>query len=237
MIVCVRIPWFRLSAALRRAVSPHESAFLIDRPLRGRVVEATDPVLAAGVRVGMDARQALRWVPFGRMVLDEPAAAALRWDAVLALLCTVAPVEDGGLGRAFLRLDEDEEEPVRWFEPVRDALRPSGLPVCLGAAVNRFVAQVATYRGGGGAVCPPGREATFVADAPLERLELDEDALLRLRLLGVRTLADFTLLPPSYLERFGPEAARWFALAHGIDDPGVTVRRVPPRLRAVHKGR
>ena len=41
----------------------------------------------------------------------------------------------------------------------------------------------------------------------------------------------------SYLERFGPEAGRWFALAHGIDDPAVTVRRVPPRLRAVHKGR
>lgn len=233
MILCARLPWFRLSAALRRAVSPHESAFLVDRPLRGRVVEATDPVLAAGVRTGMDARQALRWVPFGRMVLDEPAAAALRWEAVLALLSAVGPVEDGGLGLAFLRLDEDEDEPARWFAPVRDALRPSGLPVCLGAAVNRFVAQLATYRGGGGAVCPPGREDAFVADAPVERLPLDEDALLRLRLLGVRTLGDFTMLPPSYLERLGPEAGRWYALAHGIDDPGVTVRRLPPRLHAV----
>jgi len=233
MILCARLPWFRLSAALRRAVSPHESAFLVDRPLRGRVVEATDPVLAAGVRIGMDARQALRWVPFGRMVLDEPAATALRWEAMLALLSAVGPLEDGGLGLAFLRLDEDEDEPARWFGAVRDALRPSGLPVCLGAAVNRFVARLATYRGGGGAVCPPGREDTFVADAPVERLPLDEDALLRLRLLGVRTLGDFSLLPPSYLERLGPEAGRWYALAHGIDDPGVTVRRLPPRLQAV----
>ncbi len=237
MIVCVRIPWFRLAAALRRGVSPHESAFLIDRPLRGRVVEATDPVLAAGVRIGMDARQALRWVPFGRMVLDEPAAAALRWDAVLSLLAAVGQVESGGLGRAFLVLDQDEDDPARWFAPLRDALRPTGLPLRLGAAVNRFVAGLATYREGGGAVCPPGREPTFVADAPLERLELDEDALLRLRLLGVRTLGDFTMLPPAYLERLGPDSARWYALAHGIDDPSVSVRRVPPRLRAVEKGR
>ncbi len=235
MIVCVRIPWFRLAAALRRGISPHESAFLIDRPLRGRVCEATDPVLAAGVRIGMDARQALRWVPFARMAVDEPEVTAHRWKAILALLGQVAPAEDGGPGRAYLALDEDEDDPAGWFAPVRDALRPTGLPVCLGAAVNRFVAQVATYRGGGGAVCRPGREMTFVADAPVERLELDPDAALRLGLLGVRTLGDFTVLPPAYLERLGPEANRWYALAHGIDDPAVEVRRVPSRLRALDK--
>ena len=235
MIVCVRIPWFRLAAALRRGVSPHESAFLIDRPLRGRVSEATEPVLAAGVRVGMDARQALQWVPFARMAVDEPEVTLHRWKAILALLARIAPVEDGGPGRAYLRLDEDEEDPAGWFDLVRDTLRPAGLPICLGAAVNRFVAHVATYRGGGGAVCRPGREMSFVADAPIERLELDQDAAMRLGLLGVRTLGDFTVLPPAYLERLGPEASRWYALAHGIDDPAVEVRPVPPRLHAVDK--
>jgi hypothetical protein len=52
----------------------------------------------------------------------------------------------------------------------------------------------------------------------------------------VKTLGEFSALPPAYLDRLGPDAARWFALAHGIDDPSVRVRRVPPRLRAVDKG-
>jgi hypothetical protein len=106
--------------------------------------------------------------------------------------------------------------PERWFRMIRPALGATGLALRCGAAANRFTAFVASHRCAD-AVCAPGAEATFVADAPLELLAVERAAELRLRLLGVRTLGHVAALSPQQLMSFGTDAARWHALACGRD--------------------
>jgi nucleotidyltransferase/DNA polymerase involved in DNA repair len=214
--VGVRLPCFRLAAALRHTLSPDATAFLIDRARR-RVVEASDAAVRDGVRPGMTLRAAARLAPRAAVVLDDAPRAARAWGRVLAVLARLpAPVEDGGPGLAFVTISRGDR-PERWFRRVRDRLEPLGLSARCGAGPNRFVAFVATHRAAD-AICAAGREAAFVADAPLELLRIDEDVSLRLRLLGARTIGDLAALPPAYLGRFGLEALRLRELGCGNEE-------------------
>ena len=214
--VAVRLPCFRLAAALRHVPDPDAAAFLIERTGRRRVLEATDAAARAGVRPGMALREATRAVPRAAIVLDDAARAGRAWRRTLDVLARLpARVEAGEPGLAFVRIPRGDAA-ARWFALVRTIVEPLGLPVRCGAGPNRFTALVAAHRAAD-AVCRPGREAAFVADAPLELLDLDEDVALRLRLLGVRTLGQLAALPPAYLLRFGTAAVGWRALAHGHD--------------------
>jgi protein ImuB len=218
VIVGVRLPCLRLAAALRHNLSPDAMAFLIECTGRRRVLEMTDAAARAGVRPGMALREATRLVPRAAIALDDPVRAERAWRRVLDVLAVLpGDVEDGGTGLAFLRVPPGDR-PERWFARVRERLAPSGLAVRCGAASNRFVAFVATHRAAD-TVCRPGGEAAFVADAPLELLCLDDDILLRLRLLGVTTLGQLAALPAPYLRRFGSDALRWHELAHGQAEP------------------
>jgi hypothetical protein len=215
VIVGVRLPCFRLAAALRHTLAPDAAAYLIDRARR-RVVEASDAAALAGVRPGMSVRDATRVLPRAAVVLEDAARAARTWRRVLDVLARLpAFVDDGGPGLAFVRIPRGDR-PERWFRRVRDRLEPLGLGVRCGAGASRLVAFVATHRAAD-AVCPPGREAAFVADAPLELLCTDDEIALRLRLLGVRTLGGLAALPPAHLRRFGDDALRLheFACGHG----------------------
>jgi nucleotidyltransferase/DNA polymerase involved in DNA repair len=211
--VGVRLPCFRLAAALRHTLSPDASAFLIERAGR-RVVEASDAAARAGVRPGMALRAAARLDPRAAVVLDDGPRAARAWSRVLAVLARLpAAFDDGGPGLAFVTIPRGDR-PERWFRRIRDRLDPLGLPVRCGAGPSRFVAFVATHRAAD-AVCAAGREAAFVADASLELLDLSDDVALRLRLLGVRTVGDVAALPPAYLRRFGGDALRLHDVARG----------------------
>ena len=166
----------------------------------------------------MTLREAVRLLPRAAVAPDDPVRAARAWSRVLdALRGLPCEIQDGGPGLAFLALPPGHT-PGRWFGRVRERLAPLGLPVRCGAGSSRFVAFVATHRSAD-AVCAPGREPAFLADAPLALVGLDDATALRLRLLGVRTLGQLAALPPLHLARFGPEAARWRALAHGYDEP------------------
>ena len=219
VIVGIRLPCFRLAAALRRVPGADAPAVLVERFGRRRVLEATARVEAAGVRPGMSIRETVRLAPRAVVALDDPVRAAVAWRRVLVLLQALpGAVADGGPGLAFLTLSP-AQAPEHWFTRVRDRLHATGLAVRCGAGPNRFVAYVATHRATD-AVCLPGREAAFVADAPLELLALDDGIALRLRLLGVRTLGQLAALSPRQLERFGEEAARRCALAsRGYEEP------------------
>lgn len=226
VIVGVRLPCFRLAAALRHALDPDALAFLIARTGRRPVLESTEAAARAGVRPGMVLREAARLVPRGAAIaLDDPVRAERAWRRVLdALALLPGRVEDGGPGLAFLHLPRGErsEQAERWFGWVRRRLAvpgiAPGLGVRCGAGPSRFVAFAGVHRAAD-AVCRPGHEAAFVADAPLELLGLDDDVFLRLRLLGVRTLGQLAALPLPYLRRFGPDAARWHDLANGQEEP------------------
>jgi protein ImuB len=220
VIVGVRLPCFRLAAALRHNLDPDAMAFLIERTGRRRVLEATEAAARAGVRPGMALREATRLVPRAAIALDDPVRAERAWRRLLDVLALLpGAVDDGGPGLAFVRVPRGDRLD-RWFARLREKLAPSGLAVRCGAGSNRFVAYVAAHRAAD-TVCPAGREATFVADAPLELLRIDDDVLLRLRLLGVGTLGELAALPLAYLRRFGADAARWHELAHGHDEPAV----------------
>ncbi|HEY0395808.1 MAG TPA: hypothetical protein VGD01_15015 [Candidatus Elarobacter sp.] len=224
--IAVRLPSFRLAAALRHIPHAGTAAYLIERTGRRTVLEATEAASLAGVRAGMTLREASRTAPRAAVALADPPRAARAWGRVLAELRRLpAPVADGGPGLAFVRAHRGAT-PERWFGMIRAALGATGLALRCGAAANRFTAFVAAHRCAD-AVCAPGAEATFVADAPLALLAVERAAELRLRLLGVRTLGHVAALSPQQLVRFGTDAARWHALACGRDaDPEASVDAV-----------
>ncbi len=107
-------------------------------------------------------------------------------------------------------------DPIRWLHTVTHVLTPFEIPFALGIGPNRFVASVAAR---GKRTCARGEEAEFVAPMPLDVLPIDPHTCERLRMLGVRTLGELAALPHGpFVRRFGPESARWHALARGIDD-------------------
>jgi nucleotidyltransferase/DNA polymerase involved in DNA repair len=221
--VGVRLPCFRLAASLRHAVDPDAAAFLIERFGRRRVLEATAAAELRGVRPGMTVREAARAAPRAAVAVDDPVRAARDWRRVLDRLARLpAPVEDGGPGMAFVRTPRGDSA-ARWFGTVHEAMEPLGLHPRCGAGPTKLIAFIATHRGGD-AVCRPGAEATFLADAPLDLVCVDPDVMLRLRLIGVRTFGELAALPPHQLRRFGPDVVTWHQatrgeLTHAEDTP------------------
>jgi protein ImuB len=167
------------------------------------------------------------WVP--SRYVDEQ-----RWEAALDALDAASPlVEDAGPGLALLEMRGIEGDPKRWMGSVRGALAAcpqcESMPFRLGLASNKFVAQAAA-RVADGTIVPPGLEATFVAPLPLEALDLERDAIERLRLFGVTTLGALAALPHGpFVRRFGVAAATWHAHARGLDETPLVSR--PRALR------
>lgn len=142
----------------------------------------------------------------------------VRWEAILDALDAISPlIEDTETGTACCAMRGIAGTPSHWLQQIGDALAPFGLRYALGLGPNRFVARVAARRGR-----PCERDvdpASFVASMPLDVLHIDSQICARLHLLGIRTLGDLAALPHGpFVRRFGPEAARWHALACGIDD-------------------
>jgi protein ImuB len=212
--VAVRLPAFRLAAALRHVPDAATAAYLIERTGRRTVLEVSESAATAGVRAGMTVREAGRVAPGALVVLDDPVRAARAWGRVLTDLRRLPwPVADDGAGLAHLRVPFGSP-PERAFWAVRASFSRAGLAIRCGAAADRFTAFVASHRPGD-AVCRRGGEPAFLADAPLELLGLDRDGELRARLLGVRTLGHFAALAPARLLAFGAHGVRWHGLASG----------------------
>ena len=133
MTVGVRLPCFRLAAALRHTLGPDVSAFLIDRSRR-RVVEASDGAALAGVRPGMSLREATRVLPRAAVVLEDAARAERSWRRVLDVLARLpAAVDDGGPGICVVR---------------DSARRPAGAVVRAGARPPRAAGPARPLRRG-----------------------------------------------------------------------------------------
>ena len=85
MTVGIRLPCFRLAAALQRVLDSGTSAFLVERSGR-RIVEGTDAAAALGIRPGMALREAVRLAPRAAVALDDPVRAVRAWMRVLDIL-------------------------------------------------------------------------------------------------------------------------------------------------------
>jgi protein ImuB len=235
-IVCALVPSYKVEVArLARPALREEAILVVDKLERGRVLDLDARAYALGARTGMTLLQAGSCAREALTVVDDPARDRAVWECVLDALDAASPlVEDAGEGVAFLEM-RGIANPERWLESVRDALAATtsdareALPFSLALAANKFTARAAATVARNPTVVRPGEERAFLASLRLRILPIDEATIERLRLLGVRTLGELAALPHGpFVRRFGPEAARWHACAHGIDR-----RPLVPRPRAL----
>jgi protein ImuB len=235
MIVCVLIPRFALTTALRdRGELLHSPVALAPEPGGAQQIgEVSLSAEAFGIHPGMRLGEALARCPRLTLVPPDPAGVADLWERLLVRLESVgAAVEPERPGlvcfdaRGLLALHGGLDGVLR---ATREALR---IPARYGVAPSRFAAVAAATRarsrrpeivGGGGRTTDSGRE---LARAYLASLSV---ALLRARpalahlpealeRLGVKTLGELAGLPVAALaDRFGREGLLAHELACGGD--------------------
>lgn len=220
MLLCVSVPEYPL-AVVRRcdATTPVMSPLIVaDRPERGRVLAVDDRAADAGARVGQTVTQAVAAARARVAVYDAVAGDAL-WEEILDALDAVTPlVDDVRPGLAFLDMRGIPGDPGVWIARTRETLHAFGVPVRVGAGVNKIAARAAAHVADG-SVWSDGNERALLAPLALALLDLDVNIVERLRLLGIERLGDLARLPHGpFVRRFGPKAARWHALARGIDE-------------------
>jgi protein ImuB len=140
------------------------------------------------------------------------------WEDALDALDAVSPlIDDVRPGLAFLEMRGMPGTPPQWIEHARTILDGAHVRVRFGIGANRIAARGAAFTKDG-TIFPAGRERVLLAPLPLSVLEIGEDVIERLRLLGVERLGDLARLPHGpFVRRFGAHAARWHALARGHD--------------------
>ncbi len=84
-------------------------------------------------------------------------------------------------------------------------------------------------------IVPPGQGQAFLSDLSVEDLPVSVEMRRKLRLFGLRTLADLARLPQGAVAaQFGAEGARAWELAHGVDRspivPYVAPKSITERL-------
>jgi protein ImuB len=140
------------------------------------------------------------------------------WEDVLDALDAVSPlIDDVRPGLAFLEMRGMPGTPPQWIEHARTILDGARVRARFGIGASRIAARGAAFIKDG-TIFPAGRERALLAPLPLSVLEIGEDVIERLRLLGVERLGDLARLPHGpFVRRFGAHAARWHALARGQD--------------------
>jgi protein ImuB len=140
------------------------------------------------------------------------------WEDALDARDAVSPlIDDVRPGLAFLEMRGMPGTPPQWIEHARTILDGAHVRVRFGIGANRIAARGAAFTKDG-TIFPAGRERVLLAPLPLSVLEIGEDVIERLRLLGVERLGDLARLPHGpFVRRFGAHAARWHALARGQD--------------------
>src|SRR4051812_1779367 len=212
-----------------------------DPALRGRpVIVGGGVILAAsyeakayGVRTAMGAREARRLCPD---LVEVPPRLQAYLDAsraVFDLFHDTTPLVEGiSIDEAFLDVGGLGRVSGTPFEIAvklrRDVLERGGLPLPVGVARTKFLAQVA--RGGakpdGLLVVPPDRELAFLHPLPVERLwGVGAVTAAKLHARGVLTVGEVATLGQDILVSIlGPASGRHLhALAHNRDPRPVEV--------------
>jgi protein ImuB len=102
----------------------------------------------------------------------------------------------------------------------------------IGIADTKYAATLAALEGDTYLV-PPGEDARFLHDQPIERLPAPEQTIATLRTMSITTLGAFAALPANaVVMRFGKDARRLQLLARGFDDARVIAPEAPAVLEA-----
>jgi DNA polymerase-4 len=236
----LQLPHLPIQAALLRHPPLRGQSLIIgsDDTRLGRVVDASAPCLALGVRRGMAIREAIELAPTATLLPGNPHADADLLSRAIDLLARFSEVveEATGDGAWFVpavpnALPTDER---RMASAIVDGLAATlGLDARLGLGPGKFVARVAAERAAVGAieVVAEGDGATYLAPLPVALLPLLPSAVERLKLLGIVAIGEFARLPPDTLpRRFGREATTAGQLARGDDRASLVPRRQPPTI-------
>ena len=252
MIACIAIPYFAAGVERRDdAALAGESLIIGGRPWEPQPVFAySREVAQQGVRPGMSLRQAHALSPHSRFLstarLKYLHASGEVVDVLVDFSNTVEPEElwwppsetrepptAGGRSlpaHYYLDLDLPAQEAIPFSRHIgRSVRQETQLAPAIGLAPHKFAAQVAAALARPNHARPvaAGEEAEFLAGRSLSFLPLDKETGRRLRLLGVRTLGQFTALPLAGLrEHFGPDIEPLYRLAQGRAD--VPLQPRPP---------
>lgn len=213
-IVHLRIPHFPLVVALNDhpEARDHPVALISETEQVARVEAVSRQAAAKGVTVGMTATRArarclelhcLRWEPARHA--DAARALTQRLGAASPL---VTPTDEPGCFWLDARGMRHLGGEVGLLARIRAIMAEAGFPtVRLGVADTAGAARAMARhpRPPDPPLVPPGDDAAFLGELPLQALDLEANLLKVLHQLGVRTVAGLRALPPGSLEaRFGP---------------------------------
>jgi protein ImuB len=242
--LCLWLPTFELRLELVRApeldatsvalLSPGETA------ARREIWQVSERGAQSGVQPGMTVSRAVSLCPSLTLLEPDPTHYDAAMEAILETLGglspVVQPVDRGlfhvgmdGLGRLY-------GSPPRQVNRVLHALlevlpRPLVAATRAGHAPGTFGARVAanSARPGAPVLVEEAELRPFLASRPIQALPLPDEALDRLRRLGISTLGELGRLPKhDLLRQFGPKGLEARALARG--------ERIDP-VRPVHRPR
>ena len=240
-LLALAVPLFPLAARLRAEPPLRDEALAVTEGngSAARVVAATRPARAAGVKPGMTLPQARALVPRLLARGRDPHAEKAAQEALLDAAGRFSPrVEDAGDGLAFLDLaglaprSANSPEALLAFERdlALDLLRAAekdGLPARAGVASSKRAARIAAGLPRSPVVVAPGEEARFLAPLPVERLAPELSLSVALSRWGVRTAGDLARLPAAEVgSRLGEPGRRLHEAARGLD-PEPFVPRLP----------
>jgi DNA polymerase-4 len=243
VILCCLVPELPLAALVLR----EGDVSLAHRPVvigglpseRKPVRAATAEARSFGICAGMPLRQAEQLCPQALFLPADPRAEADLARHLLAGLYALAPrVELAEGGEAYIEVD-GLGEPMEFAARVAAYLERRLLSrPALGIASSKFVARTAAElaamgsRGASVRAVPAGSERSFLAPLSVaDHLPVDPGLIGRLKLFGLRTMADLARLPLASVEaQFGAEGLRALRLARGEDTSPLVPWDPPQRM-------
>lgn len=235
-IACILMPHFIWQAELRRRPDLEDrSTIIIDSGHAsnnrgsGRTVLDWSPGVS-GVLAGMPLAEALSRNKGAAILEPDVPYCELTFGRVLTALEERCPdVEDDGLGKAFVGiwgLEGLYGDDARVVQILANAVRHFDLRI--GVGENKWLAHMAAVEskpGSGRKVSgEPGR---FMSRFEVDLLPVDYRMIQRLHAFGLHRMGDIAALPKGAMQaQFGPEGARAWELANGIDQRPLTPRRL-----------
>lgn len=217
-----------------------DQAVIVAGTGRSVVLSATYPARSFGVRSAMPLANALRRCPHAIVIPPTHAKYQLYSRKVMEIFHDVTPaVEPVSIDEAFLDVSgawRHYGNAAEVAKLIRERIAQElGITATVGAAVNKFVAKLASTgaKPDGLAVIEPAETVGFVQSLPVRALwGVGESTALELDALGIATAADLAHMPLDILaRRLGQvRATHLHALAWARDDRPVAAGRVEKSL-------
>ena len=240
-ILYCMIPHFAASIARRDDPGLETHPIALVGPER-RIFDVSAEAASCGVSVGMTVKTARVRCPDVRLLDADVARCREELETLLQLLEQTGPnVESHGWGAAYVDLDNlvrGQTDAAALCRDIGRAVRLElGKPLqpALGWDSSKFTAQAAARhtRPGHIRTVAAAQEQRFLSPLSVRLLPLEEDALQRLRFLGLYTLGQYATLPQAAVwQQFGDAGKLAHRCARGKDDRPVIPRRHALRLVA-----